>query len=90
MRNLKYTSYNLHMEKNTSSQIQTTPLPSREEQGGGSGVLLLYNTLSRQKELFRPLTPGRVGMYVCGPTVYGSMLGGRQLSARMASWKRLV
>ncbi len=33
--------------------------------------LFIYNTLSRQKELFRPLTPGRVGMYVCGPTVYG-------------------
>ena len=32
---------------------------------------LIYNTLTRQKELFRPLTPGRVGMYVCGPTVYG-------------------
>ena len=24
---------------------------------------LIYNTLTRQKELFRPLTPGRVGMY---------------------------
>ena len=33
--------------------------------------LLIYNTLSRQKELFKPLTEGRVGMYVCGPTVYG-------------------
>ncbi len=33
--------------------------------------LLIYNTLSRQKELFRPLNPGHVGMYVCGPTVYG-------------------
>ena len=33
--------------------------------------LLVYNTLSRQKELFRPITEGRVGMYVCGPTVYG-------------------
>ena len=33
--------------------------------------LLIYNTLSRQKELFRPLVEGRVGMYVCGPTVYG-------------------
>ena len=32
---------------------------------------MIYNTLSRQKELFTPLTPGRVGMYVCGPTVYG-------------------
>ncbi len=33
--------------------------------------LVLYNTLSRRKEEFEPLTPGRVGMYVCGPTVYG-------------------
>ena len=33
--------------------------------------LLIYNTLTRQKELFRPITEGRVGMYVCGPTVYG-------------------
>ena len=33
--------------------------------------LLIYNTLSRQKELFKPLNPGHVGMYVCGPTVYG-------------------
>ena len=33
--------------------------------------LYLYNTRSRTKELFRPLTEGHVGMYVCGPTVYG-------------------
>ena len=33
--------------------------------------MLIYNTLSRQKELFRPIHEGRVGMYVCGPTVYG-------------------
>ena len=33
--------------------------------------LLIYNTLSHQKELFQPITPGNVGMYVCGPTVYG-------------------
>ena len=31
----------------------------------------IYNSLSRQKELFRPIHEGRVGMYVCGPTVYG-------------------
>jgi cysteinyl-tRNA synthetase len=31
----------------------------------------LYNTLSRKLEDFNPLVKGRVGMYVCGPTVYG-------------------
>jgi len=32
--------------------------------------LLIYNTLTRKKEEFTPLTEGRVHMYVCGPTVY--------------------
>ena len=31
----------------------------------------ITNTLNRQKELFVPISPGRVGLYVCGPTVYG-------------------
>ena len=33
--------------------------------------LSLTNTLSHRKELFVPVHPGHVGMYVCGPTVYG-------------------
>ena len=33
--------------------------------------LKIYNTLSRQKEEFKPLNSPYVGMYVCGPTVYG-------------------
>ncbi len=33
--------------------------------------LKIYNTLSRSKEDFEPLNPPFVGMYVCGPTVYG-------------------
>ena len=42
--------------------------------------LRVYNTLTRQKEPFNPVTPGKVGMYVCGPTVYkpshiGHMVG---------------
>jgi cysteinyl-tRNA synthetase len=32
--------------------------------------LRIYNTLTRTKETFAPLVPGKVGMYVCGPTVY--------------------
>jgi len=33
--------------------------------------LKLYNSLTRKKEEFKPLKKGRVGIYVCGPTVYG-------------------
>jgi len=33
-------------------------------------ALVVYNTLTRKKEPFEPLTPGKVGIYLCGPTVY--------------------
>lgn len=33
--------------------------------------LVVYNTITRQKEIFKSLNEGYVGMYVCGPTVYG-------------------
>jgi len=32
--------------------------------------LRLYNTLTRKKEIFKPIKKGSVGMYLCGPTVY--------------------
>ncbi|MEP6701008.1 MAG: cysteine--tRNA ligase [Bacteroidota bacterium] len=35
--------------------------------------LKIYNTLSRQKEHFEPITPHHVGLYVCGPTVYSDV-----------------
>jgi cysteinyl-tRNA synthetase len=43
-------------------------------------TLRISNTLTRQKEIFQPVNPGKVGMYVCGPTVYkpshvGHMVG---------------
>jgi cysteinyl-tRNA synthetase len=43
-------------------------------------ALRVYNTLTRQKEDFQTVAPGRVGMYLCGPTVYkpahiGHMVG---------------
>jgi cysteinyl-tRNA synthetase len=34
--------------------------------------LAIYNTLTRKKEVFKPLVEGIVGMYVCGPTVYSN------------------
>ncbi len=36
-------------------------------------ALEIYNTLTRKKEIFTPLEPGYVGMYVCGPTVYSDV-----------------
>ena len=36
-------------------------------------ALEIYNTLTRKKELFKPLEEGYVGMYVCGPTVYSDV-----------------
>jgi cysteinyl-tRNA synthetase len=35
--------------------------------------LKIYNTLSRQKEVFTSITPGHIGLYVCGPTVYSDV-----------------
>ncbi len=33
-------------------------------------MLKIYNTLAREKQVFTPIVPGKVGMYVCGMTVY--------------------
>lgn len=38
-----------------------------------SRELVVYNSLTRQKEVFSPLQDGYVGMYVCGPTVYSDV-----------------
>ena len=43
-------------------------------------TLRVYNTLTKRKEIFEPVTPGKVGIYLCGPTVYkpphiGHMVG---------------
>ena len=35
--------------------------------------LYIFNTLKGEKELFVPIVEGRVGMYVCGPTVYSDV-----------------
>jgi cysteinyl-tRNA synthetase len=43
--------------------------------------LEIYNTLTRTKEVFQPLNPPFVGMYVCGPTVYGHAHLGHARSA---------
>ncbi|MBN2387480.1 MAG: cysteine--tRNA ligase [Anaerolineales bacterium] len=44
-------------------------------------MLRIYNTLTRKKEDFRPLEPGKVKMYVCGVTVYSDAHVGHAMSA---------
>ena len=44
-------------------------------------TLRIYNTLSRQKEAFQTIEPGKVRMYVCGPTVYAKAHIGHAMSA---------
>lgn len=44
-------------------------------------ALRVYNTLTRQKEAFRTIEPGRVRMYVCGPTVYSKAHIGHAMSS---------
>ncbi len=43
--------------------------------------LTVFNSLSRQKEVFKPINETKVGMYVCGPTVYGEPHLGHARSA---------
>src|SRR5580765_7020477 len=60
--------------KNNKREMQGPPLgPARAgtDGDGGKGELKVNNSLTRQKEVFKPVTPGYVGMYVCGPTVSG-------------------
>jgi cysteinyl-tRNA synthetase len=51
-------------------------------------MIRLYNTLTKQKEAFEPLYPGKVGMYTCGPTVYGRIHIGNLRAYVMADTAR--
>jgi cysteinyl-tRNA synthetase len=58
----------------------TTQSNSTANSAAPLGDIRVYNTLSKQKEPFEPVTPGQVGIYLCGPTVYdkahiGHMVG---------------
>ena len=44
-------------------------------------TLKIYNTLTRKKEPFEAIEPGKVRMYVCGPTVYDHAHIGHAMSA---------
>ena len=55
-------------------------MPPAAPSEGSRSRLRVYDTLTRQKDEFRPIQPGKVGMYLCGPTVYkpshiGHMVG---------------
>ena len=52
--------------RNNKHEMQSAPIAE-----GVKTELKVHNSLTRQKEVFKPITPGHVGMYVCGPTVSG-------------------
>src|ERR1044072_3361189 len=56
------------MNQNKKNQNEFQSSPSGD---GGKSELKVYNSLTRQKEVFKSITPGHAGMYVCGPTVSG-------------------
>jgi len=58
--------------------------------GGGGGVLSIYNTLTKTVEEIRPITPGRITMYTCGPTVYRYAHIGNLRTYLMADWIRRI
>ena len=49
--------------------LSTTLFASQERSGSGTS-LRLFNTMSRKKEVFKPLNPGKATMYACGPTAF--------------------
>jgi cysteinyl-tRNA synthetase len=58
----------------------THPMPAVEKSSTAHPTLRIYNTLSKRKEPFVTVCPGKVGIYLCGPTVYdkahiGHMVG---------------
>ncbi len=62
------------------STVKTNPKPETKMPSPAAAPLRLYNTLSRTKETLVPVTPGKIGIYLCGPTVYkpshiGHMVG---------------
>lgn len=50
--------------------LSTSLYAQRESTAPQQGSLYLFNTMTRKKEVFKPLRPGRVTLYACGPTAF--------------------
>jgi len=60
--------------------VTTRSMSAKQQSADAHPTLRIYNTLSKKKELFTTVSPGKVGIYLCGPTVYdkahiGHMVG---------------
>ncbi|SQD06196.1 cysteinyl-tRNA synthetase [Escherichia coli] len=53
-------------------------------------MLKIFNTLTRQKEEFKPIHAGEVGMYVCGITVYDLCHIGHGVPLLLLTWLRAI
>jgi len=54
----------------TARKNEIKVLSKKAEKENKSDKIYLYNTLTRKKEVFKPIEKGKVGIYTCGPTAY--------------------
>ena len=67
---------------------ETAAASAAQQAGVGPRTLRLHNTLTRRLEPVVPVTPGYIGMYTCGPTVYRYVHIGNLRSYLLADWLR--
>lgn len=68
--NLQNRQFCLSVRTHRNSEIKSSRIRCCSVSSQQKSELWLYNTMSREKEKFKPRVPGKVGIYVCGVTAY--------------------